>query len=287
MLRCRDGVTDLSGKFSHGSGNRLLLAHERREFAARYGRMSSHDLWAHALRESGPAAAFLWREAGVKHAVEGRVFEARQMLDTALGIMNGAAELETRRRLHAIFMKAARKPKGGSRALANELVELAAEIIEPVDLEASFRLRAGVIAKHREMQRFDYAAYHSIHMAAVLKRGDPEAAEEHMSAAIIDLREAAKMSARFNKKPDANLEAELGKAMHTLARLMEKRGSPDAAAAYEEAGDHLRAGEDSTEVKADIVNWAHDCYLKAKELGGDAARLDGKIAAYKSDVIWY
>jgi len=65
MLRCRDGVTNLSGKLSHGDGTRLFPPHKDKAVVERCGRMSAHDLWCQARQERGPAAAFVWREAGL------------------------------------------------------------------------------------------------------------------------------------------------------------------------------------------------------------------------------
>lgn len=280
-MRCRDGITSLSEKFSRGEGVKLLPPHEKRELVARCRKMSSHDAWVYAQREGDPSkAAVMWREAGVKHAIEGRIDEARPMLETALRMLDGAGELNARKSLHALFIKEARRPKDGSRALANELAELAAELIELVDREEAFRLRGEVAQHHRVMQHFEEAAHHSRHMALVLKKEDPARAEELLRAAITDLRDAIKKHEQFYNKPDAELEADLGKAVSLLARLLEARGSPEAVSAYEEAGDHFLAGRKSyLELEDDMLDWAKICYMNAKRLGGDESLLDGKIAA--------
>lgn len=280
-MRCRDGIVELSVKFSRGESTRLLPPHESKALATRCRKMSAHDAWVYAQRENDCSrAAVMWREAGVKNALEGHVIEARPMLETALRMLDGAGELAARKSLHALFIREARTERQKSRGLSNELVELAAELMEPVDMEAAFKLRGEVAKQHRMVEHFEEAAHHSWHMASVLKKEDPARAEEFIRAAITDLRDAARKSERFHKQPDLDVEAELGKAVSLLAKLLEAKGSPEAANAYEEAGDHLLAGRKSSfELEEEMLRWAREHYMRAKELGGDASMLDDKIAA--------
>lgn len=280
-MRCREGIVDLSGRLSHERGVPQLQPRARNELVARYRELSAHDAWVYARQEGNHArAAVMWREAAVKNALEGHIFEAREMFSNAMGMLDGAGELVARKSLHALFIREARKVKQKSRGLSSEFVELAAELIEPVEREEAFKLRQEVAQYRRQLEQFLDAAYQPWHIAFVLRKEDPARAEEFIRAAITDLRGEAKKDEKFGRKANAELEIELARALSLLAELLEKRGSPEAATAYEEAGDHYLAGRNSSfESEEEMLGKARMNYRNAKRLGGDATILDERIDA--------
>ncbi|MCX6768706.1 MAG: hypothetical protein NTY83_02605 [Candidatus Micrarchaeota archaeon] len=278
-MRCREGIANLAITLSREGRTEPLQQAEKEKLLRWCGKQSAHDMWVYARQECDSAkAAVMWREAGVKNALEGRTFEARQMLESALGMLDGAGELRARKSLHALFIKEARDGRQKSLGLAVDLVEIAAELIEPVDREEAFRLREEITQHRMLTNSFQEAVYHYMHMAHELEGEDPARAEGFARAAVEALRKDAERTASHGV--DVDLEFELGKAVSLLARLLENSGSPDAANAYEEAGDHFLAGrESSLEIKSTTLTRARGNYAAAKGLGGDAAMLDVKISA--------
>jgi len=211
---------------------RNLKEKDKRELRGMLTKHSAHDLRIYAGREKDfTKATVMLKEAGIRTAIEGHTLEAREIFRDAFRMLAWEDEMPMRRELHMFFRGESRRVKGESIALSFDLLELAAELIEPVEKEESFKLKQEVAQHHRLRGSFDEAAHHCRHMAHALKREDPARAEELLRAAVNDLREAAKGPASRDTV-DADLEIEFGRTVSMLARLLEERSSPEAAGAH-------------------------------------------------------
>jgi hypothetical protein len=183
---------DLSVRTIDASGGkhlRPLSAAQRREL----GKHSLHDLQVFArsgAHDSSTATAML-AKAGKESALAGRTDDARRDLRDALSGLHPKDEMSMRRRLHAFFIGESRKVKGTSLGLSIDLMEIAAELIQPVDREASIRLRLEVANQHELKGRCAEAGYQHEHIAELLRKDDPPRAMAEAVAAINGFLKAA------------------------------------------------------------------------------------------------
>lgn len=175
---------------------RTLSVAERGGLEALFGNRHSDDLRRFARDEADFTRRTLMHvEAGKRDIIRGNTPEGRKMLSWALdGELVQEDEVALRRELHRFFVNVARDAKGRSQGLEIDAIEVAAELITPIDREAAVRLMQTAANLHAVRRCHEEAGRHYQIIAYLLKRDEPERAKEAARAAVSEYREAAKTS---------------------------------------------------------------------------------------------
>lgn len=279
MSLCREGIVDLSVRHigpPRKNPPRLSGDQIRQLRRDVFSRHSAHDLRIFAREEKNPGRQFaMLLEAGKRMALEGHTFEAREILGGILNMLDSAGENKMRMNLHAFFLAEARKVRPRSLGLAVEFMEMAGEIIEPIDKREGLSLRRTAAVHCVATGQFWEAGDRRMRIAYALRKDDPACAEEEAKHAARDFARAAE---RAGEQTRAELAADLGRALSLLAELYEAKDRDMAVKLHVVAGDAFLAGVEATSV-TDARGMASRHYVEAKRLGGDASVLDRRIAA--------